>query len=210
MTELLADRLREAILAGSAHPKLPFTPDSLLPIVEKFGIEKAAMRQILIVLYEAKLISYPFTERPYLPCRELAVVLVTIEALKPAFSVPTSHQQAVKVISPAWNDARCYEHHGLIPIPQFSVDAYQALTDEQRQVCDLIVERYLLQFDPSQARENFLDPAVLALLQDAAAAIDSHAADVSDENKGLWRFWNRKATEMAEKSAVVAVGNGVL
>jgi hypothetical protein len=51
---------------------------------------------------------------------------------------------------------------------------------------------------------------VLTLLQEAAAAIDNHAADVSDENKGLWRFWNRKAREMADKSAVVAVGNGAL
>jgi hypothetical protein len=210
MTETLANRLRKITLAGSAQSKLPHTPESLLPIVEKFGIEKSDLRQILVTLYEAKLTSYPFTDTPYLPCSELSRVLETMGALEPQFSVPVSHQQALKVISPAWNDGRCYDHHGLIPTTAFTTEAYRALTDNERQVCNLIVERYLLQFDPSQARENFLGADVLALLKEAAAAIDHHAADVSDENKGLWRFWNRKASEMADKATVVAVGNGAL
>jgi hypothetical protein len=210
MTETLANRLRETILAGSSQPKLPHTLDSLLPIVEKFGIEKADLQQILIVLYEACLTSYPRTDCHYLSCRDLSDVSATLDALRPQFRVPVSHQEALKVISPAWNDARCTDHHGLIPTSAFTVEAYQALTDEQRQVCDLIVGRYLLQFDPSQVRENFLAPEVLALLTEAATAIEHHAADVSDENKGLWRFWNRKAAEMADKTAVMAVGNGPL
>jgi hypothetical protein len=210
MTETLVNRLREITLAGSAQPKLPHTPESLLPIVEKFGIEKSDLRQILVTLYEAKLTSYPRTDCHYLSWRELSDVPATLDVLRSQYPIPVSHQEALKVMSPAWNDARCTDQYGLIPTTAFTIEAYRALTENERQVCNLIVERYLLQFDPSQARENFLGADVLALLKEAAAAIDHHAADVSDENKGLWRFWNRKASEMADKATVVAVGNGAL
>lgn len=200
MSSTLSDRLRLAAAAARAPVHLPYTLLSLREACAPYGITQDEVLEIAHRLHENGYISYPRTETPYLSSKELAAVADTLFDLRCRFDVPGTRTWGMRVIetlSPVWNNPLIKDWHGIIPVPGLTADRYDELSATDKIVYDLIVKSYLALFEESQKRENFLPEEILSLLDEAASAIDTHADDVSDENKGLWRFWNRKARELA-------------
>lgn len=174
---------------------LPFTYDEIISIARaKLGIRQDQAHVALFALYEAKQISYPRTDVPYLPTSLLPDLPLIVSALDVRFSTAGYHNH-----SSAWRSTESFDlHYGIIPTSAFDPELYDTMPDEWRKLFDLIVERFLDVFTlklPIILKED------RATLLAAADLLDQFEADVSDENKGLWRFWNRKASELASKLA---------
>jgi DNA topoisomerase IA len=178
----------------------PFTYDEIITISRaKLGLRREQVTSALQTLFANKQISDPHTELPYIPTSLMPNLPLIMAALDIKFSTdrPERYQDG-HYLSPAWRSTESFEdrNHGIIPTNQFDTALYDAMPEEHQKVFNLIVERFVAVFSlkPSRiskdAREKLLA---------AADLIEQLEQDVSDENKGLWRFWNRKATELAAK-----------
>ncbi|GBQ85975.1 DNA topoisomerase I [Acetobacter malorum DSM 14337] len=50
--------------------------------------------------------------------------------------------------SPAWNDAKVSDHHGIIPTGNITNEIYNSLAPDEKKVFDVIAQRFLCQFYP--------------------------------------------------------------
>ena len=132
-------------------PPLPFTLSRLQAVASsRHGLSAKATLDAAQALYEThKLASYPRTDCAYLPESQRAdarMVLAAVARVSPDLDgLVKGADMSLK--SAAWNDARITAHHGIVPTShdQVSVDA---LSESERQVYDLIVRAYLVQFYP--------------------------------------------------------------
>ncbi|TLX15965.1 DNA topoisomerase [Rhizobium sp. MHM7A] len=180
---------------------LPFTYDEIISIARaKLGIRQEQVHSALHQLYAAKQISYPRTDVPYLPTVLLPDLPLIMSALDVRFSTdePARHHNG-HYMSPAWRSPESFDlHYGIIPTSAFDPELYDTMPDEWRKLFDLIVERFVAVFT---FKPSLISKEARATLLAAADLIDQLETDVSDENKGLWRFWSRKASELASKLA---------
>lgn len=196
---------------GKRELLLPYSRDTITKeCQEKFGIPARDVHLILQWLYEThKLISYPSTDTQHLPVSLLADVPFTLEPLKACFSVPENYRDRLHMLSPAWNNGRCYDHYGIIPTTYFSKERYLALSPEEAKVFQLIAERYILQFHPSQLRINVLGVDLVADLLEAADTIEVLRADAIKEGRGFCRFLRRNARDLVGRLAKPTTGEKV-
>lgn len=201
----LSQDLRKIADEYAPQAVLPFTYDEIITIARaKLGLRREQAEAALSGLYEAKLISYPRTDVPHLPL-ELRPALPSIMfALDVRFGTnnPSCHADVwadEHSISAVWKSTESFDlHYGIIPTAGFDCEFYDTMPEDFRAIFNLIVQRFAAVFSykprviSNDAREKLLA---------AADLIDQVQADVSDENKGLWRFWNRKASELASKLA---------
>jgi DNA topoisomerase-3 len=178
---------------------LLFTYDEVISIARaKLGIRREQVVSALEELYQVKQISYPHTDVPYLPTTLLADLPLIMSALDGRFSTdePTRYDNG-HYTSPAWKSTDSFDlHYGIIPTSKFDPELYDTMPEEMRKLFDLIVERFIAVFT---FKPPLISREARTTLLAAADLIDQFETDVSDENKGLWRFWNRKASELTAK-----------
>jgi DNA topoisomerase IA len=195
----ISQDLRKIADEYAPQAALPFTYDEVISIARaKLGIRQEQVVSALQELYHGKQISYPRTAVPYLPMMLLPDLPLIMSALDGRFSTdePTRYDNG-HYTSPAWKSTDSFDlHYGIIPTSEFDPELYDTMPEEMRKLFDLIVERFIAVFT---FKPPLISKDARATLLAAADLIDQLETDVSDENKGLWRFWNRKASELASK-----------
>ena len=136
---------------GQDPPPLPFTLSKLQAAASaKHGLSAQDTLNAAQALYEAhKLTSYPRTDCPYLPesqRTDARLILAAVNKVNPAFA-PVTQGADLSLKSGAWNDSKIGAHHGIIPTSHDQV-TISALSEAEKQVYELIVKAYLVQFYP--------------------------------------------------------------
>lgn len=129
---------------------------------EEFDLSPAATLKILQSLYEARLITYPRSDCPYLPealFNNRERVLETIKTVLPVLGEAITTMADMAQKSKSWNDAKLEEHHGIIPT---GVRPPQGLDSEKLKVYELIARRYVAQFLPDQRHDTAVIEASIA------------------------------------------------
>lgn len=194
-----SQNLRRMAEDYAPEPVLPFIHDEIISLARaKLGIRREQVIIALEELYTNKQISYPRTDTPYLPVAFLSDMPLIMSALDSRYSTdqPSRYDNG-HYTSSAWKSAETFDlHYGIIPTREFDPELYETMPEEMRKLFDLIVERFVAVFT---FKSQVISKEDRAALLAAADLIDQYQIDVSDENKGLWRFWNRKASELAGK-----------
>lgn len=128
---------------------------------EEFDLSPAVTLKILQGLYEARLITYPRSDCPYLPealFNNRERTLGTISAALPILGETIAASADTSQKSKAWNDAKLEEHHGIIPT---GVRPPVGMDDEKFQVYELIARRYVAQFLPDQRHDTTVIEATI-------------------------------------------------
>ncbi|MBL4865510.1 MAG: DNA topoisomerase III, partial [Pseudomonadales bacterium] len=135
----------------SQPPPLPYSLSALqIEASKRFGLNAKQTLDICQKLYERhKLITYPRSDCRYLPVEHLQdkqQVINTIghncDALAEA-----AKKTNLQLKSKAWNNSRVSAHHAIIPTTKKT--KLSLLSDNERQVYDLIATQYLCQFYPN-------------------------------------------------------------
>lgn len=131
-------------------PPLPFDLSTLQEVCSrKLGLGVQEVLNIAQALYEThKATTYPRSDCRYLPesmfneaPAVLDALLETDSALRPAFG---SLDRSLR--SRVWNDAKVTAHHGIIPTTEPA--NLMRMSEQERQVYELIRSQYLVQFLP--------------------------------------------------------------
>lgn len=128
---------------------------------EEYDLSPAATLKILQSLYEARLITYPRTDCPYLPealFNNRERTLETISAMFPALTATITTMADIAQKSKAWDDTKLEEHHGIIPT---GVRPPESLDPEKIKVYELIARRYVAQFLPDQRHDTAVIEALI-------------------------------------------------
>lgn len=135
---------------------LPFDLGTLQQHCSKrWGMRAQQVLDIAQSLYEThKVTSYPRTDCGYLPLSMLSEAPAVLHAIaagipdfKPCLAACNTQQK-----SRAWNDSKITAHHGIIPTAK-PADSSR-MSDEERQVYDLICRHYIAQFLPVHEADN--------------------------------------------------------
>ncbi|EHB3808509.1 DNA topoisomerase III [Salmonella enterica subsp. enterica serovar Bonariensis] len=114
-----------------------------------WGMPAQTVLDIAQKLYEThKLTSYPRTDCGYLPVsmrEEIPQVLSAVVGTDPALQ-PVLAQLDTQFVSRIWNDKKITAHHGIIPTKH--TGDLSKLSDEERNVYQLVRLHYLAQFMP--------------------------------------------------------------
>ncbi len=143
VVSLRTEHLREA-------PPLPFDLSTLQEVCSrKLGLGAQETLNIAQVLYEThKATSYPRSDCRYLPesmFNEVAAVFDALLRMDPALR-PALGSIDQSLRSRAWNDAKVTAHHGIIPTTEPA--NLGRMSEQERQVYELIRSHYLAQFLP--------------------------------------------------------------
>lgn len=128
----------------------------------EYDLSPASTLKILQSLYEARLITYPRSDCPYLPEALLSGrerTLETVGAVFPELGKVIAATADPSQKSKTWNDAKLEEHHGIIPT---GVRPPGSLDGEQRKVYELIARRYVAQFLPDQRHDTAVIEATIS------------------------------------------------
>ena len=132
-----------------AHPKALALSDVTLLASNRFGYSAETVLKVCQSLYEThKLTSYPRTDCGYLPESQHADaprILSALRKVDPELG-PRIDGADPRIRSATWNDKKITAHHGIIPT--LHEGSVHALTVEERQIYQLIVRAYLVQFYP--------------------------------------------------------------
>ncbi|UVL43168.1 DNA topoisomerase III [Pseudomonas sp. B21-040] len=131
-------------------PPLPFDLSTLQEVCSrKLGLGVQEVLNIAQALYEThKATTYPRSDCRYLPesmFNEVPAVFDALLKTDPALQ-PTFGRLDRSLRSRAWNDAKVTAHHGIIPTTEPANLA--RMSEQQRQVYELIRSHYLAQFLP--------------------------------------------------------------
>ncbi|MDH5181549.1 MAG: DNA topoisomerase III [Gammaproteobacteria bacterium] len=132
-------------------PPLPFDLSSLQQAASKrWGMGAQAVLDIAQALYEThKALTYPRTDCRYLPTSQLTEASSVLAALAQSDQVYASFVKDAdtKLQSRAWNDKQITAHHAIIPTG--TPTDVSKMTEQERQLYDLVCRRYLAQFYPA-------------------------------------------------------------
>ncbi|REC93333.1 DNA topoisomerase 3 [Kushneria indalinina] len=138
------------------HPTCYSLADIQFSASKIFGYGAEQTLKICQSLYEThKLATYPRVDTGYLPESQFQEAATVMEALKKAAPVyaPLVATCDLSIRSKTWNDKKVSAHHGIIPTLS-SRSTIDDLSDEERNVYDLIVRRYIAQFLPPHRYEE--------------------------------------------------------
>jgi DNA topoisomerase III len=126
---------------GSESPPLPYTLSALQKDANKtLGLSARQTLTTAQELYEAKVISYPRTDCPYLAETqkgEVPATLARLDELYPA-AVKALRDQGTSLRSSVFNDSKLSDHHGICPTSEKG-----AIPANGAKLYALIAERYL-------------------------------------------------------------------
>jgi DNA topoisomerase-3 len=132
---------------------------------QKFGFTASETLELCQQLYEAKLVSYPRTDCPYLPTSQKDASKEVIAAIGSNFAglYPATQKADPTLTSSIWNDKKMAEseHHAIIPTQFSAPQALSALSSNHQKLYDAIAKRYLAQFYPAcDARTTLVEVTV--------------------------------------------------
>jgi DNA topoisomerase-3 len=131
-------------------PPLPFSLSALqIQASKQYGLKAQAVLDICQTLYEAKLITYPRSDCPYLPTSQYDDSKTIINNLKNS-SKPINRWAAsadCSLKSRVWNDGKITAHHAIIPT-LLSCDP-DKLAEDEKKIYTLVAQNYLAQFYPA-------------------------------------------------------------
>lgn len=137
-------------VSKKVHHPLAFSLSNLTVLAsKKFGYTAQSVLDICQNLYEKhKLTSYPRSDCGYLPLSQLSDAKSTLAAIKVVNPEFSSLVDAVdlSIKSKTWDDSKVTAHHGIIPTQE--VGNINSLSDEERNIYDIIVRTYIAQFYP--------------------------------------------------------------
>lgn len=129
------------------------------------GFSAKKTLNILQTLYERyKIVTYPRTDSRYLTHDIAATMPERLKAISSAYgdiTRPILHRQKGRVLaSHVFNDSKVGDHHALIPTeePVYIHD----LSDDERNLYDLVVRRFLALFLPERKYENLRAELIVA------------------------------------------------
>lgn len=146
-----------AILAADTSRKkqkapLPFSLSDLQKAAnQKLGLDMQAVLDIAQKLYDKdQLLTYPRTDTGYLPEDQHNVAASTLQAVGNNL---TNLRGGIEKANPsqksrAFNDKQVGAHHGIVPTELVSPDAVAQLTKDERNVYEMVCQRYVAQFHP--------------------------------------------------------------
>lgn len=111
---------------------------------------------VAIKLYDnLKIATYPRSSSQYFRHAMAAdVVPEALTALRGCATFQAAAEKADMAIkSPAWNDAKVSDHHGIIPTGNITDEIYRSLAPDEKRVFDVIALRFLCQFYPPSEYE---------------------------------------------------------
>ena len=121
---------------------------------KEHDLAPARTLEILQSLYEARLVTYPRSDCPYLPEglfgereRTMETIGRVLPELKDAIKAADLSRR-----SKTWNDEKLAEHHGIIPT---GVLPRQPLSAEGLKVYELLSRRYVAQFMEDQRHDTY-------------------------------------------------------
>lgn len=141
-----AGPLKVVKTSGKEAPQLPYTLPALQKDANKIlGLSARSTLQIAQQLYEAKAITYPRTDCPYLATSQMAEVEPTLDRLESVFgaAVQALKKAGVTKRTSTFDDSKLSDHHGIVP-----TSAVVNIGEEARQLFALISERYLRSLAP--------------------------------------------------------------
>ena len=179
---------------NKSNPPLPYSLGEMQKDANRLlGLKPKQTLEVLQCLYEKhKLTSYPRTNSQYMPTGEHASAQGFIEAAKSNFAKGEggswpwswfSPDYALK--SPAWNDSKIDDHHGIRPTDRTGYDLAQ-LSKNELVIYKLIVERFLMQF--SRPYQYISTTAVLQAGEHTFKAVGK-----VDKDKGWREFVEAKS-----------------
>ncbi|AZK89881.1 DNA topoisomerase III [Xanthomonas oryzae] len=132
-----------------AQPRAYSLSDITLLASNKFGYSAADVLEACQSLYEThKLTSYPRTDCAFLPESQHADAPRVLEAIKHVYPELAGLVDGAdpRIKSKTWDDSKITAHHGIIPT--MHKGSMAALSDQERNIYDLVVRAYLAQFYP--------------------------------------------------------------
>lgn len=129
------------------HPRAYSLPDITLAASNKYGYTATEVLEACQSLYEQKLTSYPRTDCGYLPESQHADAPEVMAALKQVNPCLVVDGADTTIKSKTWDDSKVTAHHGIVPTTHKGSAA--GLSDQEKNIYDLIVRAYLAQFYPA-------------------------------------------------------------
>jgi DNA topoisomerase-3 len=132
-----------------AQPRAYSLSDITLLASNKFGYSATDVLDVCQSLYEThKLTSYPRTDCAFLPESQHADAPRVLDAIKHAYPDVAGLVEDAdpKIKSKTWDDSKITAHHGIIPT--MHKGSIAGLSEQERNIYDLIVRAYLAQFYP--------------------------------------------------------------
>ncbi len=112
----------------------------------KFAFSAKKTLEIAQELYDMKVTTYPRTESRHLNTALREEAPLVFKSLQGSMYEPLVRKADLGYVSPAWNDSKVSDHHGIIPTNECTLDKLGRLSNDCRKVFDLIVRNYLAQF----------------------------------------------------------------
>ena len=141
----------------SKSPPLPFNLSTLQKACSaRFGLTAAQTGEVAQALYEKyKATTYPRSDSQYLP---LSILSDEAPQIMRAVGQTSELGEAVKnanmqIKSPAWNDSKVSDHHGIIPTTEFTPGKLASMSDVERKVFLMIARAFVAQFYPDRRWE---------------------------------------------------------
>ncbi|MCP3945028.1 MAG: hypothetical protein GY710_26620 [Desulfobacteraceae bacterium] len=127
------------------EPPLPYTQGTLLDAASTlYGLDVKKVAKITQSIYEAGLISYPRTNNPHLDIDEFDDGVKTLENLA-SHGNEAARKANPSIKSKTWKKAQSNDNkYAIIP----TGDKPSTLTPDQKNIYNLIVERFIMQFYP--------------------------------------------------------------
>lgn len=138
----------------SKSPPLPFSLSALQKACSaRFGMTAQGTLEVAQALYEKhKATTYPRSDSQYLPLSILKdEAPQIIKALQGTAELGEAARAAnMQIKSPAWNDSKVSDHHGIIPTTEFSPAKLAAMSPRERDVFLMIARSFVAQFYPDR------------------------------------------------------------
>jgi DNA topoisomerase-3 len=134
----------------SRQPPLPYSLSALqTDCSQKLGLTAAQTLEVAQALYEKhKATTYPRSDSRYLPKSILtdeAPGIMTALASTPGLD-SIAQKADLRLKSPAWNDSKVSDHHGIIPTGEFDASKLANMSPMERKVFELIAKAFISQF----------------------------------------------------------------
>lgn len=138
----------------SKAPPLPFNLSALQKLCSaRFGLTAQETLDVAQSLYEKhKVATYPRSDSQYLPTAILTDEAPQIMKAIAGTEELGRHAQAadMRLRSPAWNDEKVSDHHGIIPTAEFTPAKLNAMSEVERKVFLAIARSFVAQFYPDR------------------------------------------------------------
>lgn len=138
----------------SKSPPLPFSLSALQKACSaRFGMTAQGTLEVAQALYEKhKATTYPRSDSQYLPVSilkdEAPQIIKTLQGTSELGEAARGANMAIK--SPAWNDAKVSDHHGIIPTTEFTPAKLADMSPRERDVFLMIARSFVAQFYPDR------------------------------------------------------------